>query len=235
MTNAYVWLLVRDDSYFPGIITSIYSTYLTSTPHEFVLMISDHITLNDHQLALLNSLDVRIIPVKELSPIYATKLHIYNLTDYEKIIFLDADTIVLRSIDHLFDNLPIDKLLTPRNPFFHSTIPIASLLVMSPSVETYNRLIASFPKYTVYPNTDELTLLDCISDISYLPLSYCFDPNFPLQEYPFILHFTKIKPWNLNELNIDPGKKRTFYRDTYYNNSALNLWRQLYKFVTKQI
>ena len=34
---------------------------------------------------------------------YCTKVQIWTLTDYDKLIFLDADALVLRNIDHLFD------------------------------------------------------------------------------------------------------------------------------------
>lgn len=34
---------------------------------------------------------------------YCTKVQIWTLTEYEKLIFLDADALVLRNIDHLFE------------------------------------------------------------------------------------------------------------------------------------
>ena len=32
-----------------------------------------------------------------------TKIHVFNLVQYEKCVFLDADTLVLQNIDDLFD------------------------------------------------------------------------------------------------------------------------------------
>ena len=32
-----------------------------------------------------------------------TKLHIWNLVDYDKVVYIDADTLVLQNVDELFD------------------------------------------------------------------------------------------------------------------------------------
>jgi alpha-N-acetylglucosamine transferase len=49
---------------------------------------------DDDNLALLGRPELNIT---------FTKLHLWNLTDYDKLVFLDADTLPLRNVDDLFD------------------------------------------------------------------------------------------------------------------------------------
>ena len=42
-----------------------------------------------------------------------TKLHIFNLTEYKRIVYLDSDALVMRNLDHLFQ-LPPHFLYAPR-------------------------------------------------------------------------------------------------------------------------
>jgi glycogenin glucosyltransferase len=93
-----------------------------------------------------------------------TKLQIFRLSQYEKIIYLDADTLVLRQLSHLFD-LPVPFAAAPdigwpdcfnsgepvflrslrHSPyltrFFSPSLP-TGVMVLTPSDETFRRLMA---------------------------------------------------------------------------------------------
>ena len=95
-----------------------------------------------------------------------TKLHVFNLTDYEKVLMLDTDTLVLQNIDDLFD-LPApaamrrgmnkDVQLRHGDPidgqdFFandHAEWPWsqgtginAGVMLLEPSIYTYKRMMS---------------------------------------------------------------------------------------------
>ncbi|KAK0568478.1 glycogenin glucosyltransferase [Tilletia horrida] len=68
-----------------------------------------------------------------------TKLHAWRLTQYEKVVFLDADTLVLQSLSHLFD-LPTEFAAAPDIGWpdaFNSGV-----LVLKPSQQTFSDIRA---------------------------------------------------------------------------------------------
>jgi glycogenin glucosyltransferase len=66
-----------------------------------------------------------------------TKLHIFRLTQYQKIIFLDADVLPIRSISHLF-NLPHEFSAVPDVGW--PDIFNSGVLVLSPGEDKFNQL-----------------------------------------------------------------------------------------------
>ncbi|XP_058517162.1 LOW QUALITY PROTEIN: glycogenin-1-like [Ochotona princeps] len=66
-----------------------------------------------------------------------TKLHCWSLTQYSKCVFMDADTLVLKNIDDLFEREELSAASDPGWPdCFNSGV-----FVYQPSVETYNQLL----------------------------------------------------------------------------------------------
>ena len=103
------------DSYLEGVLTLAYSIMKTNTKHDIVCMVTDDVS-NDAKTKMKN-MGIRIIEVPYLDfkrdqkrllkryPLisrYYTKWNILNLTEYDKVLFLDADLIVIKSIDHVF-------------------------------------------------------------------------------------------------------------------------------------
>jgi len=66
-----------------------------------------------------------------------TKLHIFRLTQYQKIMFLDADVLPIRSISHLF-NLPHEFSAVPDVGW--PDIFNSGVLVLSPGEDKFNQL-----------------------------------------------------------------------------------------------
>nr|XP_042709586.1 glycogenin-1 isoform X1 [Chrysemys picta bellii] len=66
-----------------------------------------------------------------------TKLHCWELTQYSKCVFMDADTMVLSNIDELFEKEELSAAPDPGWPdCFNSGV-----FVYRPSIETYNHLL----------------------------------------------------------------------------------------------
>ncbi|KAH6916968.1 glycogenin glucosyltransferase [Coprinopsis sp. MPI-PUGE-AT-0042] len=84
--------------------------------------------LNDQGLKLLGRPDLTTV---------LTKLHVFRLTQYSKIIFLDADVLPLKPLDHLFD-LPHEFSAVPDVGW--PDIFNSGVLVLSPGEEKFEEL-----------------------------------------------------------------------------------------------
>jgi alpha-N-acetylglucosamine transferase len=126
--NAYVWLIMRGDAYLPGLFTSMHSIRRTNPKADLVVMYTNDVT--NSCLEKINLIADRVVLVqymryqsrplrtKKQDSMYKkwvkdafTKWNALALTTYKKILFIDADTIVTKNIDHLF------TLQAPAGPF----------------------------------------------------------------------------------------------------------------------
>jgi len=90
------------------------------------------------------------------------KLHVWSLTQFEKVLFLDADTLIVQNIDHLFMRPELTAPITPRGcncrtdyvngPEFFSVS--SGFFICEPSLQTFQEIIelASGPS----PDPDDL-------------------------------------------------------------------------------
>lgn len=84
-----------------------------------------------------DSTNLQLLGRPDLSVTF-TKLHCWRLTQYTKCVFMDADTLVVRNIDDLFDRRELSAAPDPGWPdCFNSGV-----FVFEPSEETYRNLLA---------------------------------------------------------------------------------------------
>lgn len=117
---AYVFLMFGGDAYLPGVLTAAYSIKKTKTKHDIVCMVT-----NDVSSAAINKLKQLGIIVKNVpylrfrsdtsklsekqKKLYTwldvsyTKWNCLSFIEYSKVLFLDADIVVLKNIDHIFE------------------------------------------------------------------------------------------------------------------------------------
>lgn len=120
---AYCTLVMRGDKYIPGALIAGYSLKLLSSPDiDIICMITSDISKGAKSLLTKvfdHVIQVNYIKYKSIFPIVKTqaqrdrynvwlpdsytKWNIMNFTQYEKILLLDADTIIVRNIDDVFD------------------------------------------------------------------------------------------------------------------------------------
>lgn len=122
--KAYVTLLINE-SYVPGALTLAYSLRKTGTKHKLAVLV-DTTTVSPHSQTLTEKAFDEVIKIdgdKMFMPIDVvakklgrpqlavtlTKILIWQLTQYDHIIYLDADTIPLKSLDHLFEKYASQK------------------------------------------------------------------------------------------------------------------------------
>lgn len=132
--NAFVTLLMLDEKYYQGCLVTAYSIILTNknrNKYDLVCMVTDDIS-NE----IINKLELiydKIITVPYLHfksnllgkkyqnihkytyNLYYTKWNCLNLTEYNKIILLDSDIVILKDIMHVFNyNAPAGIFTLPQ-------------------------------------------------------------------------------------------------------------------------
>ncbi|KAJ2076722.1 glycogenin glucosyltransferase [Coemansia sp. RSA 988] len=115
--------LLTTDSYLHGALTLTASLRATGTAHEIICLVADG-QLSRPAFERLHSSFDRVVNIPIIRSGDAanlalmgrpdlgstlTKIGIWALTEYERIVFLDADTLVLNSIDALLDILPLEN------------------------------------------------------------------------------------------------------------------------------
>lgn len=112
--KAWVTLLTQPD-YLPGVRTLRASLAEVGSAHPLVVIVTDGIDADDRARLEADGCLVRPVaplrPRSDLRGHYAnarfaevwTKLAAWGLTEFERLVFLDADMLVVREMDHLFD------------------------------------------------------------------------------------------------------------------------------------
>ncbi|KAB2005551.1 hypothetical protein ERO13_D11G254901v2 [Gossypium hirsutum] len=99
-----------------------------------------------------------------------TKLKIFNMTNYKKVVYLDADTIVVKSIEDLFK---CEKFCANLK---HSERLNSGVMVVEPSEAVFNDMMSKVNTLPSYTGGDQGFLNSYYSGF---PNSHVFDPNIP--------------------------------------------------------
>ena len=122
----------------------------------------------------------KIIPVKAISNMFATaenpsrfaftvtKLEVWSLTEYRRIILIDSDAIVLKNIDHLF------LCGTFCAVFRHSDLFNSGVMVIKPSTKMYKSLLSKTSQLESYDGADQGFLNSVFSKLKFAPM---FNPK----------------------------------------------------------
>ena len=183
-----------------------------------VLTTPDLPTAAQHRLEQLGGTVIRRPPLpypfdlnagrlRDNKPCRYSKLHLWSLTEYDKIVFLDGDTLVLWPLDDLFHRY---GELSAAPDLYPDTFN-SGVMVLQPRLRTYRQMLQ------VYRNTSSYNLGDqgflnaffgerWMSDHRrrHLPLSYNVLLKYrdtllwsQLENHTRVLHFTgETKPWN---------------------------------------
>ena len=125
---AYVCLVMKGDAYIPGAIVVAHSIRETDTKNDIVCMVTPDVSANGikqlrtvfdyvQQVEYIEA-ETKPLRSKKIENRYGawksvayTKWNLLNMTQYKKVMFMDADLIVVENIDSLFD------LKTPAGTF----------------------------------------------------------------------------------------------------------------------
>tara|TARA_E500000318_G_scaffold7911_1_gene7310 strand:+ start:6719 stop:7432 length:714 start_codon:yes stop_codon:yes gene_type:complete len=232
--NAYI-SYVCSDNFVPGVIALYNSLRESECYKDFIVLVTEDISKESREI-LLNK-ELYIIDVdkiyyngkhkdrildrygkKDESWKMFTKLNIWKQTNYNKLIYLDADTIVLNNIDELFDVDELGAVLGGSQGLNYIGIE-AGVLVVNPNLDTYNSLVKAleFDTYDI-KMSDQSFLNDYFTrmeSINHIPEVY--NRLYKKNSNPIgakVFHFNSSKPW------ISPET---------LSKSCTNLWNYFYE------
>uniref|UniRef100_A0A1Q3FV86 glycogenin glucosyltransferase n=1 Tax=Culex tarsalis TaxID=7177 RepID=A0A1Q3FV86_CULTA len=229
--SKFAWVtLATNDSYSLGALVVAHSLKRVHTAHQLAVLITPGVSESMknklrtvfnlvEEVNLLDSKDksnLALLKRPELG-ITFTKLHCWRLTQYEKCVFLDADTLVLRNCDELFEREELSAAPDVGWPdCFNSGV-----YVYRPSLETFSSLMEYAVKHGSFDGGDQGLLNSYFSDwahkdiAKHLPFvyntssvaSYSYLPAFKqFGQSTKILHFIgTAKPW-LQNFNSETRK-----------------------------
>ncbi|KAJ0771385.1 putative glucuronosyltransferase [Helianthus annuus] len=178
--EAYATLLYGDE-FLLGARVLGKSIRDTRSTKDMVVLVSDGVS--DYAKTLLQADGWIVTPISLLENpnqvrptrfwgVY-TKLRIFNMTDYEKVVYLDADTIVVKNIDVLFKCGKFCANLK------HSERLNSGVMVVEPSEELFNDMVSKVTTLKSYTGGDQGFLNAYYAGF---PSARVFDPNISTEE-----------------------------------------------------
>ncbi|XP_022821327.1 uncharacterized protein LOC111352875 isoform X2 [Spodoptera litura] len=228
--SSRAWVtLATNDSYGLGALVLAHSLRRVGSSYPAVVLITPSVT--DPMRERLGGVFAEVITVDVLDSqdaahlallqrpelgITFTKIHCWNLTQYDKCVFLDADTLVVQNCDELFEREQLSAAPDVGWPdCFNSGV-----FVFAPSADTFAKLIAFAQERGSFDGGDQGLLNSFFSDWAHgdinkhLPFLYnvtsaAFYSYLPaLKHYGQnlkIIHFIgAAKPW-LQQFNFESG------------------------------
>ncbi|GMP44000.1 hypothetical protein CsSME_00013134 [Camellia sinensis var. sinensis] len=221
--EAYATVLHSSESYVCGAITLAQSLLQTGTKRDLILLIDNSISIPKRQALASAGWKIRIISrirnpkaqKNSYNEYNYSKFRLWQLTDYDKVIFIDADIIVLRNLDLLF-HFPQISATGNDGAIFNSGI-----MVIEPSNCTFKIFMRRRREITSYNGGDQG-----------LPRRVNFLKNFwsntsgeesvknqlfgsdPPKLYS--IHYIGLKPWQCYrdyDCNWDIGAQRVYASD----------------------
>ena len=161
MKKTFVTIL-SSDSYLVGVLVLFASLQKQSVKYPLLVLISRNVS-NDSLFQLKkNGINFKNIPeiqnphIKDSNHIFNSafdKLNIFNLIEFDKIVYIDADILVVDNIDELFESPSISAVNSggglPNT--MHWTQLNAGMLVIKPNQKMYHDMIS---KVSLLPSKD---------------------------------------------------------------------------------
>ncbi|NXJ09502.1 GLYG protein, partial [Odontophorus gujanensis] len=245
--------LATNDSYVKGALVLGSSLQQSGTTRKLTALITPQVSDSMRnalekvfdEVILVNILDsgdsahLALLKRPELG-VTLTKLHCWELTQFSKCVFMDADTMVLSNIDELFEREELSAAPDPGWPdCFNSGV-----FVYRPSIETYNQLLQFATEKGSFDGADQGLLntffsswatadmskhlpfiynLSSTSVYSYLPAFKAFGSNTK------VVHFLgSTKPWNYTYDSQTKSVKGSIDDPKIVHPEFVNMWWDTY-------
>ena len=233
--HAYVTLLHSSEDYVCGAIALAQSIRQTNSTKDLVLLVDN--SISDHSILGLQAAGWKVKRIERIRSPHArinaynewnySKLRVWQLTDYDKVMFIDADFIVLHNIDHFF-NYPQLSASPNNNWLFNSGI-----MILEPSKCFFDTLMSK--RYTLksYNGGDQGYLNEVLTWWHRLTTRLNFMKFFPKKESDrsipedrHTIHFLGMKPWTCYR-DYDCNWDRADYH-RYASDEVNARWWQVY-------
>jgi len=161
--------LVTNDAYVIAALVLAKSLRNTKTTHQLTVIVTPDDMSSDSMTRLADAFDA-VIPVAAISGISQknltmigrpdlhatlTKLQLWSLTHYSRVLYLDADTLVLQNLDHLFDSLPTSIDFAAAPELGYPDCFNAGLMFLTPDRATHEELLAFAASHESYDGGDQ--------------------------------------------------------------------------------
>lgn len=211
-----------DDHYSLAAATLVYSVRKTGTTND-IIIVSPEKALSPKSVSLLTLAGAKVLQVsasknpkiviggqiRHNKACQYSMFQLWNLKHVKKMIYLSADTLVLKSIDHLFDKCSSFCAHGDRYPGVFNT----GVMIFTPSIQNYASLIERYEGFSFY-NSDHEEILNTVfgkawaqQPSQHLSPNYNFMTSYKGSSYTrevemfdeiHIIHYTsRIKPWNI--------------------------------------
>ncbi|KAK4485512.1 hypothetical protein RD792_008154 [Penstemon davidsonii] len=242
--EAYVTILHSSEDYICGAMALAQSIIQSNSTKDLVLLIDNHISLQSQNH--LRASGWKIKRIQRIRSPFSTngsynewnysKLRIWQLKEYDKVMFIDSDLIVKRNLDKFFIYPQLTAAGNYQKHFFNS-----GLMLVEPCKCTFDTLMKKRFVVESYNGGDQGFLNEMFSWWHRLPakanyLKVFVDVNDRLHQIPddvYAIHYTGAKPWTCRkeyDCNWDGDE---FGR--YASNSAHKRWWQVYNAMPKNL
>ncbi|WOL17879.1 UDP-glucuronate:xylan alpha-glucuronosyltransferase 3 [Canna indica] len=212
--EAYATILHSAEQYVCGAIAAAKSIRLAGSARDLVILVDE--TISDRDRSGLEAAGWKVRTIQRIRNPKAkrdaynewnySKFRLWQLTDYDKIIFIDADLLVLRNIDFLF-TMPEISAIGNNATLFNSGV-----MVIEPSNCTFQLLMDHIEEITSYNGGDQGYLNEIFTWWHRIPKHTNFLKHFWAGDTPqrkakkdglfgadppllYVVHYLGLKPW----------------------------------------
>jgi glycogenin glucosyltransferase len=162
MKKTYATTLCNGEGYLPGVEALGGSLKASGTTEPMLLMVTPEVRPATRERLATQGWTIREVqPIENPNPATQqmlprfgaayTKLRAWQLTDFDKVVMLDADTVVLQRIDELFDRPEI----AAAPDFFLPDRFSSGVMVLDPSESTFDRMLDALSGASSYDGGDQ--------------------------------------------------------------------------------
>lgn len=249
--NTYVCVL-STDNYLDGVL--ILNENLKHLKSKYPLLCLINEKISDYTKNMLNCFGIKYKVINMIEYDYFSenndywkytfdKLNIFTLTEYEKIVYLDSDLLILENLDHLFNESHLTMALDyPFGDNYNSGV-----MILKPNLDDYNRLIEYSRKCNEEGKkySDQNIINNCCDNINPLPIKYnkmvslsiglnCFY-DFTTEKYILKNGVLDYNQYNDNPMIIHYiGKTKPFMIKCDYYDEYVDLYKYYYSLVYRK-
>jgi glycogenin len=219
MKSAYVTLLCNGDGYAPGVEVLGRSLENTKSTIPRIAMVTPDIQHVTRERLRRQGWETRdILPIDNPSPkeeLFArfdnvfTKLRIWELVDFDRVVLLDADTLVLQNVDDLFER----PAFAAAPDFFLPDHFNSGVMVVAPSRKTFADMRTALVTHGSYDGGDQGFLNTFFPDWYAMPIQHRLPVGYNMAHFIYqflrghpalkakleretkIVHYMVQKPW----------------------------------------
>ncbi|KAK4487517.1 hypothetical protein RD792_005833, partial [Penstemon davidsonii] len=212
--EAYATVLHSAQVYVCGAIAAAQSIRMEGSTRDLVILVDD--TITDYHRTGLQAAGWKIHTIQRIRNPKAekdaynewnySKFRLWQLTDYDKIIFIDADLLILRNIDFLFEFPEISAIGN------NATLFNSGVMVIEPSNCTFNLLMDHINEIESYNGGDQGYLNEVFTWWHRIPKHMNFLKHFWIGDEEekkerktrlfgasppilYVIHYLGLKPW----------------------------------------